>query len=71
MEKIKVKNVRPLTEISENVIVEPVNPPSGYSLAILMALQGKHVYSGTVSEAEKARRRAANKVARKSRKNNR
>lgn len=71
MEKIKVKNVNSLTEISENVIVEPVKPPSGYALAILMALQGKHIYSGTVSEAEKARRRAANKVARKARRANR
>lgn len=42
-------------------------------LAILMALGkfGKHVYGGTVSHAEKTRRRAANKVARASRQVNR
>ena len=33
--------------------------------------RGKHVYSGTVPEAEVARRRAKNKVARKSRRVNR
>ena len=32
---------------------------------------GKHVYQGTVSEAEVARRRAKNKVARQSRRRNR
>ena len=42
-------------------------------LAILMALgnRGKHVYGGTVSRAEKTRRRASNKVARASRRANR
>jgi hypothetical protein len=42
-------------------------------LAILMALgkRGKHVYGGTVSHAEKTRRRAANKTARASRRANR
>lgn len=38
---------------------------------ILQALQAKHVYAGTVPAAEKTRRRAANKVARKSRRANR
>lgn len=42
-----------------------------YQFAILMALQSKPVYAGTVPEAEIARRRKANKVARASRKRNR
>lgn len=45
--------------------------PSPYSLAILRALQGKHVYAGTVSAKVKATRRAANRVARVSRRINR
>lgn len=47
--------------------------PSRASLAMLAALQGgrKHVYGGTVPEAEVRRRRAANKVARASRRHNR
>lgn len=42
-------------------------------LAILLALGklGKHVYGGTVSHAEKTRRRASNKAARASRRINR
>lgn len=42
-------------------------------LVILMALGklGKHVYAGTVSHAEKHRRRAANRQARVSRRINR
>jgi len=42
-------------------------------LVILVALGklGKHVYGGTVSHAEKARRRASNKVAGRSRRINR
>jgi hypothetical protein len=42
-------------------------------LVILMALGklGKHVYGGTVSHAEKTRRRAANRTARASRRINR
>ncbi len=36
-----------------------------------MNTMGKHVYAGTVSPKEKARRRAANKVARISRRHNR
>lgn len=73
MEKIKIKDVESV--LSENAIVldkrPPVAPPSGYALTILLALQEKHIYSGTVAPAEKARRRAANKVARKSRRANR
>lgn len=38
---------------------------------VLGALQTKHVYAGTVSPAEVRRRRAKNKVARKSRRRNR
>ena len=42
-----------------------------YGFAILMALQSKPIYEGTVPEATKAKRRAKNKVARASRKKNR
>lgn len=47
--------------------------PSAYSVAILVGLsaKGKQVYAGTVPEKDKAQRRAANKVARRSRKENR
>lgn len=38
---------------------------------ILVGLQGKHMYAGTVPEAEVARRRAKNKVARRQRRVNR
>lgn len=40
---------------------------------LLLALNhtGQHIYAGTVPAAEKARRRAANRVARKSRRINR
>lgn len=71
MEKIKIKAVEP---ISEHAIVVPEpkeEAPQAYKWAVLVALQSKHIYAGTVAPAEKARRRAANKVARKSRKNNR
>jgi hypothetical protein len=42
---------------------------SPYARTILFALQrtGKHVYTGTVAPAEKARRRKADKAARKAR----
>lgn len=46
-------------------------PPSRYSLAILNGLQGTPIYGGTVDPAEIKRRRAANRVARKSRRVNR
>lgn len=39
--------------------------------AILMALQHKPIYQGTATKKAKARRRAANKVARASRRKNR
>lgn len=41
--------------------------PLAYSVAILYGLQDKPVYRGTVPAKVKAKRRAANKVARKSR----
>lgn len=44
---------------------------SRYALSIFLALQSKHIYMGTVSYKEKNRRRAANKVARLSRRRNR
>lgn len=47
--------------------------PSAASLLMLLALNnsGKHIYAGTVPEAEVTRRRAKNKVARRSRRLNR
>ena len=47
--------------------------PNPYQLTILLALNklGKHIYSGSVSPAEVARRRKANKVAKAQRKANR
>jgi len=42
-----------------------------YQQNILAALQAKHVYAGTVPAHVKAKRRAANKVARASRRVNR
>lgn len=43
-----------------------------YSRAILLGLQRlPHIYGGTVSAAEKAKRRAKNKAARKARKQQR
>jgi len=44
---------------------------SPYQQLILRALQSKHVYAGTVAPATVARRRAANKTARRSRRTNR
>ena len=47
-------------------------PRNTFQTAILRALQsGHHVYAGTVSAKDKAARRAANKVARVSRRRNR
>lgn len=50
-------------------MAEHTNPTA----RLLYALNhsGKHIYAGTVPAAEKARRRAANRVARKSRRINR
>lgn len=44
---------------------------SRYAVSIFLALQSKHVYMGTVSYAEKMKRRAKNKVAKISRRRNR
>jgi hypothetical protein len=43
----------------------------GLPLAILLGLQNKMLYMGTVPEAEVARRRSKNKVARRQRRVNR
>lgn len=50
-----------------------MNGPSEASVLMLLALNhsGKHIYGGTVAPAEVERRRAANKVARRSRRVNR
>jgi hypothetical protein len=47
--------------------------PTTYQQTMLLALMktGKHIYQGTVDPAVVAKRRAKNKVARKSRKANR
>lgn len=47
--------------------------PNPYQRVILFALPrtGKHIYHGTVSAETKAKRRAANRVARASRRRNR
>lgn len=52
---------------------EPKPPQqSDYGVAILLELnRSKHIYEGTVDPATKARRRAADKVARRSRRINR
>jgi hypothetical protein len=51
----------------ELVKVDPTERPN----VILMALQGKPMYQGTVPGHVKSRRRAANKVAKRSRQANR
>lgn len=48
-----------------------MSEPTGYSKAILNGLQGKPIYQGTVSAAEKASRRKRNKAARIARRANR
>jgi hypothetical protein len=45
--------------------------PSKSSVQMLFLLQSRQMYEGTVPAAVKAKRRAANKVARKSRRVNR
>ncbi len=47
----------------------PTAGPAPFQLAVLHALQGgrRHVYAGTVPASTKARRRAANKAARRAR----
>jgi hypothetical protein len=41
--------------------------PSRRGMLLALNYTGKHIYAGTVPEAVKARRRAANKVARRAR----
>lgn len=41
------------------------------ALNVLNRTEGKHIYAGTVRDAEKHRRRAKNRVARQSRRINR
>lgn len=41
-----------------------------YQTAILIGLQGKHIYGGTVPEVEVHRRRAKNRAARRARRGN-
>ncbi|WP_165350455.1 hypothetical protein [Xylanimonas protaetiae] len=48
-----------------------MNESPTYGKTILRALQGKHVYGGTVPAATVAKRRAANRAARRSRAINR
>lgn len=50
---------------------EIVAGPTSYQLAIILALQSKHVYANTVSYDEIARRRKASKRARLQRRTNR
>lgn len=53
---------------------EPLAPQqSPYGVTMLLALNrtGKHIYEGTVDPVTVAKRRAANKVARRSRRINR
>lgn len=45
--------------------------PDPYQHAVLVGLQGKHIYAGTVPPAVINRRRAASKAARISRRRNR
>lgn len=45
--------------------------PFGFQTRILLGLQSKPIYQGTVSQKEKDRRRAANKRARIARRVNR
>ena len=70
---IEVVDTKELAKKASVITVdEPKNEaPQSYKWAILVALQAKHIYQGTVSEAEKVRRRAANRIARKSRRANR
>ncbi|QWT29984.1 hypothetical protein SEA_TUNATARTARE_97 [Streptomyces phage TunaTartare] len=51
--------------------IEDSQGPSSYQLAMLLAIQSKPMYLGTVPRAEITRRRAANKRARVQRRVNR
>lgn len=61
------------TETNESGLTDVVLRPHSYALTILMALNrlGKHVYGGTVTDAEIMRRRKANRRAKAQRKINR
>lgn len=63
---------RPLNraERRASTLVESPTTP-GRFVPVFTASRGRHVYAGTVPAAEVARRRAANKVARRSRRVNR
>lgn len=52
-------------------MTETLPGPHSYQLAILMALQSKHIYTGTVDYDEIQRRRKASKRARLQRRTNR
>lgn len=60
-------------EVLANETAEYYPVHNAYQLAILLGLNrsGQHIYAGTVSETEIAKRRAKNRVARASRKKNR
>lgn len=49
----------------------PIVAPNPFAVAILRGLQGRPIYAGTVPAKTVARRRAANKAARRSRRQNR
>lgn len=57
------------TKLMEQDLEEFQPERNSFQFAILMGLNstGKHVYAGTVSPEEKARRRKANKAAKASR----
>jgi len=62
--------VNPLKTLSGNDRSE--EPDSLYQLYTMHGLRdGKHVYAGTVTRSDRDRRRAKNRVAKKSRKRNR
>lgn len=69
-------DVRPsAADLAAQMLAEEFGPeapaPSRWSLAMLRALQSKNVYQGTVPAHVTKRRRAKNKVARKTRRLNR
>ena len=59
------------TALIEEAQEERERNPYQFALLVAMNVMGKHVYAGTVPEAEIARRRKANKVARAQRRKNR
>ncbi len=63
--------MREITEQPEAAKASVPRTITSYQRAILWALQFKPMYQGTVAPAEKARRRAAGRVARQSRRVNR